>query len=104
MILAMASDATDGRAYNLGGGEPVSLRRAAELVTEISGSGSVKEVPFPDAEKRIEIGDYRADYSRMSESTGWRPCVNLRDGLARTIDYYRRNRERYWQDSQLRAE
>lgn len=104
MVLAMASDAADGNAYNLGGGEPTSLRRAAELVIEIAGSGSVREVPFPDEQKRIEIGDYRADYSRMSKATGWKPRVGLRDGLERTIDFYRRNRDHYWQASERRPE
>jgi len=32
----------------------------------------------------------------MRGKLGWQPRVNLREGLKRTIEFYRANKERYW--------
>lgn len=34
-------------------------------------------------------GDFMSDISRIRRLTGWSPSVELRDGLARTVDFYR---------------
>lgn len=95
MLLAMVSDATDGEVYNLGG-EPISLEQFVKTLIEVNGSGEYELVEFPGELKAIEIGDYVASYSKFSEATNWRPSVSLRDGLARTLDYYRDNWTHYW--------
>ena len=50
---------------------------------------------FPNDRKRIDIGDYYADDSRIRAAFGWRPLVTLKDGLTRTIAYYRENLRHY---------
>ncbi|MBX7243928.1 MAG: NAD-dependent epimerase/dehydratase family protein [Candidatus Sumerlaeaceae bacterium] len=94
-LIAMADDRTDGEVYNLGG-EPISLRQFVEMAVEVNGGGDYEIVPFPADAKQIEIGDYRADYSKFNELTGWKPEVSLKEGIARTLDYYREYREYYW--------
>ncbi len=44
---------------------------------------------FPAARRRIDVGDYYADYKLLNSLSGWQPKVSLRDGLARTLAYYR---------------
>jgi len=95
MLLAMITDATNGEVYNLGG-EPVSLEQFVETLIEVNGSGEYELVEFPGELKAIEIGDYIAAYSKFSAATGWKPTVNLREGLVKTLDYYRINRANYW--------
>ena len=46
-------------------------------------------VPFPDEAAAIDIGDYYGDFGKFHEATGWSPAVDLRDGLERTLTYYR---------------
>lgn len=87
---------TVGEAFHLGGGEPMSLRRATEMVIEAAGSGSYELTPWPGERKAIETGDFVADHSRFSRATGWRPRVEMGEGLAGTVEYYRRHREHYW--------
>ena len=94
-LLAAVSDAATGQVFNLGGTEHVSLAEVAELVVELAGSGKAVVVPFPPDRKAIDIGDFYADYSRIEDVLGWTPTVSLREGLARTLDYYREHGDRY---------
>ncbi len=95
-LRAAASDEANGRVFNLGGLEPVSLRDFSAMLVEICGRGRFREVPFPPERKRIDIGDFYADWSKIERLLGWRPTVDLREGLQRTVDYYREYGEHYW--------
>jgi len=96
LLMAAACDAANGQVFNVGSGAPVSLRRAAELVCEIAGSGSVRTVEFPPEKKKIEIGNYFADITKIRSVVGWEPRTSLREGLERTIAFYRRHWRHYW--------
>jgi len=94
LLLAAQSDATDGQIYNLGDSEVLSLREVAELLLQANDGGEYVVREFPQERKRIDIGDYYADFSRFS-ALGWAPRVPLREGLARTLGYYRENLPHY---------
>ncbi len=96
-LLAGATDDVNGSVYNLGGPEPVSLLHIVETLMELCPEASYTLVPFPPEKKRIDIGDYYGDYSRIREALGWEPQVGLREGLARTIEYYRQHKAHYWE-------
>ncbi|MGI8460473.1 MAG: NAD-dependent epimerase/dehydratase family protein [Solirubrobacterales bacterium] len=96
-LAAALSEEANGKALNVGGIEPVSLLEVAELCQEIAaGGGAVETVRWPEQRKRIDIGSVFLDHSLMTETCGWTPQVSLRDGLRRTIDFYRENRDHYW--------
>ncbi|ABQ92222.1 NAD-dependent epimerase/dehydratase family protein [Roseiflexus sp. RS-1] len=96
LLLAGASSAADGGIFNLGSDETINLRDLAALLIDINGGGSFEIVPFPPDRKAIDIGDYYADYRLIQGRLGWRPKVPLREGLRRTLEFYRREREYYW--------
>lgn len=96
MLMAGASPAADGGIFNLGSDETINLRDLAALLIEINGGGSFEIVPFPPERKAIDIGDYYADYRLIQGRLGWRPKTLLREGLRRTLEFYRREREYYW--------
>jgi UDP-glucose 4-epimerase len=96
-LLAGATDEVNGRIFNLGGTEPVSLLEIVDTLIGLCPQASYKLVPFPPEKKRIDIGDYYGDYSRIRDALGWEPRVGLREGLAKTIDYYRQHKEHYWE-------
>jgi UDP-glucose 4-epimerase len=86
-----------GKAFNVGGIEPVELIEVAQLCQDIADAGgAVTTVPWPEERKKIDIGSIYVDHARLTESTGWEPRVSLRDGLEETIDFYRRHGEHYW--------
>lgn len=97
LLAAAASDEGNGQIFNLGADDPVSLRDLAALLIEINGTGDYHFVPFPEDRKAIDIGNYRADYRRIHRALGWAPKVPLREGLAYTLDYYRKHASHYWE-------
>lgn len=96
LLRAAGDDAAVGKVYNLGSEEVVSLGHLATLMTELVPQGIYEIVPFPPERKVIDIGDYYSDFSLIRGALGWGPSVSLRDGLASTIDYFRTNRQHYW--------
>jgi UDP-glucose 4-epimerase len=96
LLMTGALPAADGQIFNLGSDETINLRDLAELLVEINGAGSYSVVPFPADRKPIDIGDYYADYRLIQGRVGWRPRVSLREGLRRTLEFYRAEREYYW--------
>jgi UDP-glucose 4-epimerase len=95
-LLAGERSQADGEIFNLGGDPPVSLAELAQVLVEVAGCGSFRLVPFPEERRSIDIGDYFADDSKIRERLGWQPAVPLREGLARSLEYYRERAAAYW--------
>jgi len=94
-LRAGATDAVDGRVFNLGAETPVSLLDLVRLLVEVAGGGEYTLVPFPEERKRIDIGDFYADTSLVRQTLGWSPTIPLKRGLEETIAFYRERREHY---------
>jgi len=95
LLLTASSEKTDGQVFNLGGTCVISLKELAELLIDVNGGGSYVVRSYPAERKKIDIGDYHADFSRIRSVLGWEPRVSLRDGLARTLAFYREHLKHY---------
>ena len=89
LLAVMESPRPDapGRVYNLGNPEEPTIREYAELVLELLPASDSRLTycdPVPDDPSRR-----RPDISRARAELGWEPHVPLREGLARTIEYFR---------------
>ncbi|MGB2272455.1 MAG: NAD-dependent epimerase/dehydratase family protein [Pseudomonadales bacterium] len=100
LLLSGSSEQANGKVYNLGSEEVISLKALAELMTNLIQDGSYELVPFPEERKMIDIGDYYSNFSLISKELGWSPKVNLKQGLLETIDYYRNHQSAYWDKAQ----
>lgn len=94
-LLAGASNNVWGKVYNLGG-ISVSLKEFVKAAIKIYGKGKYTVIPFPPERKKIEIGNYVADYSKITKALGWKPKVNLESGIEKTFKYYEKYKEYYW--------
>jgi len=95
-LIAAVNDKANGRVFNLGSDEVVSLKALAEsLLSANDGVGSFAIKVFPEERKKIDIGDYYSDYSLITKTLNWRPQVSLLDGLQQTLKYYRDHLEKY---------
>jgi UDP-glucose 4-epimerase len=94
-LRAGANDAADGQVFNLGGDRPTSLLELVQMLIEVAGQGCYRLVPFPDERKKIDIGDFYADATKIKKALGWVPRTPLRSGLQQSVDYYREHKEHY---------
>jgi dTDP-glucose 4,6-dehydratase/UDP-glucose 4-epimerase len=98
-LLRAASDpSSEGQIFNLGAKEVISLKALAEKLVVLHGAGCFEVVPFPSERKVIDIGDYYSEFSKISEILGWVPKISLDEGLARTLEYFVTNGDKYWAD------
>jgi len=95
LLLAAMRPEAAGQVFNLGGCEVTSLVDLARLLVELNGNGQFVQRDFPADRKRIDIGDYYADDALIRRTLRWQPEVSLRDGLKRTLDFFRSNLDHY---------
>jgi UDP-glucose 4-epimerase len=96
-ILAAATcDAACGEVMNVGMDKPSNFRELAETIVEVAGCGEWVFAPFTPERRAQEPGDFYSDISKIRRILGWEPTLSLADGLARTIAYYRANKQYYW--------
>lgn len=80
-------DGPDSMPFNIGSQDEVTMLELAEIVKRVSGSSSeVVFRPLPQDDPRQR----RPDTTRAREILGWAPRVSMEEGLARTLDYFRR--------------
>ncbi len=94
-LRAGASDACDGDVFNVGGAEPINHRDLVALLIHTAGSGRVRYVDWPPEKKRIDIGSFYSDSTKFQNRVGWTPQVDLREGLSRTLAYFRSHLPEY---------
>ncbi|HYE91144.1 MAG TPA: NAD-dependent epimerase/dehydratase family protein, partial [Terriglobales bacterium] len=95
-LAVAATPATDGETYNLGSGVGTRFRDMAALIAEQVPGTRVVSAEWPADRAFMESGDYVSDLTKIGRATGWKPAMPLREGIARTIAYYREHRRLYW--------
>jgi UDP-glucose 4-epimerase len=94
-LLAAIVPETKGRIFNIGGERVLSLRELADALVDANGGGEYVVRNFPAERKRIDIGDYYAADDLFRQVTGWAPRTTMRDGLARSLAYFREHLAHY---------
>jgi len=85
----MATDIYDSSLHlNIGSGEEITIRDLGHLIASISGfvGEIIWDTSKPDGTPRKVL-----DVSRI-KSLGWKPGINLTEGIASTVDWYKKAR------------
>jgi UDP-glucose 4-epimerase len=79
--------------YNLGG-QPY---RMDEVINAIKRKVDInmRIVPFPGSVKKMDAGDAVLNIERLKGETRWAPATGIREGIAATLDYYKKYERRY---------
>ena len=96
IVLAAASDRAMGEVFNVGVDQPSNFLELAKTIIEVAGSGRWEFAPFSPERAAQEPGDFYSDISKIRARLGWEPRTSLRDGIRRSVDYFRKNRSFYW--------
>lgn len=86
---ALAGEAPGaGEAFNAGGERPFSVAEVLETIAAVSGAGLEPEY-LGSGNPEGEIDRQFVDSAKLRRLTGWQPAVGLKEGLARTLAWYR---------------
>ena len=96
MLIAATHEKAYGQIFNLGGEKTYGLKEVAELLIHVNGDGEYVFRSFPADRKKIDIGDYYSDYNLIQDTLGWEPRVDLKEGLGKTLEFYRKNLQHYF--------
>jgi len=94
LLLCATQDKAIGKVYNLGSHENTNLKALATLISTIY-PASIKIMDFPANRKVIDIGDYYSDFKLINSDLTWTPKVELKEGLTKTILYFKQYFEHY---------
>jgi dTDP-glucose 4,6-dehydratase len=84
-LLALLDSDLEGPC-NIGNPDEFTVRELAEIVIEITGSDAEivhEDLPVDDPAKR------RPDITRARTELGWEPKIELREGIERTVEWFR---------------
>lgn len=93
-LVMVALEGQPGAVYNIGGGTELSNRRLTEILLRATGRGwdAVRHVTDrPGHDLR-----YSVDWSKIGAELGYRPRVAFEEGIAETLDWYRRGHSDGW--------
>jgi CDP-glucose 4,6-dehydratase len=88
---ALQGGGAAGETFNAGGDPPHSVRQVVDLIAELSPGDVVPE--YGPGLPTGEVRDQHIDSSKLRQATGWQATVELREGLARTLEWYREHEE-----------
>ncbi len=76
----------DSEPTNIGNPNEYTVRQLADLVVELTGTKSpIVKKPLPQDDPKVR----QPDITRARKLLEWEPRVSLRDGVSRTIEYFR---------------
>jgi dTDP-glucose 4,6-dehydratase len=77
----------DSQPTNIGNPDEYTVQQLADIVLELTGSSStIARQPLPADDPKLRC----PDITRARTMLGWEPKVPVREGVARTIEYFRR--------------
>ena len=90
-ILKVLLEGESGEVYNIGGSSEVKNIDLVKRILKILDKPEslikfVKDRPGHDLR-------YAMNYSKISKEMGWKPEMNLDDGLKKTVEWYKTNRQ-----------
>lgn len=89
MLMAALSPSKDGEIYNGGTGEKTEIKNMAEIICKVTNSQS--NLVFKPARNWDKVKDRVSDLSKSAAELGYKPKVNIQEGLEKTIKWYTDN-------------
>ena len=95
-LIAGASENLKGEVLNVGSGVGVPLINIVKDVVRLAGKGNIVYVPWPETNKKIDVGDFIADVTKVKSKLSWAPKISMEEGIKKTLEYYEAHKRNYW--------
>ena len=92
IILSLVKKKSLGEVFNVGSGNPVSVKFIINKISKIikQGKPQFNKIPF----RKNENLKLYPSISKIKRFLGWKPKTNLNEGLVKTINYYKTIRKK----------
>lgn len=89
LTAAIQIDKLKGKYYIIGSGKGHTIKEMMELISNtVASKIMIKSVPFPKDISPIEYRNFVADVSAFQNITGWSAETDLKEGIAKTVQYF----------------
>jgi UDP-glucose 4-epimerase len=95
MLRAGAAEKLQSRVFNVGGPAALPLGEIGGILSRLAGTPQPMYRPFPREARRIDIGSFFADSSRIRRELEWQPHTSLEHGAALTLRYFQQHLHDY---------
>jgi UDP-glucose 4-epimerase len=89
LVRAAVTPAAVGEIVNVGNDRASTFLEVAEILRELVPGASIEFTDFTPERRAQEPGDFVSDISKIRRLLSWEPKVELREGLSRTVQFYR---------------
>ena len=96
LLLAAREPKAVGEILNVGHDRPATFLEVAEVLRELVPGTRIEFTDFTPERRAQEPGDFVSDITKIRRVLGWSPAVGLREGLERTVAFYRERRGDYF--------
>ncbi len=96
LIRAAEEPAAVGEIWNVGNDRSSTFLELAEILCELVAGCSIEFTDVTPERRAQEPGDFVSDIAKIRRLLGWEPRIELREGLRRTVEFYRKRREDYF--------
>jgi nucleoside-diphosphate-sugar epimerase len=99
LISTLASDIPNGEVVNVGSNVTYSVEELVAIAAEIMNRPDYRIEIDPKRMRRYDIQEFRCDYTKLNQATGWAPEVDIHDGMRRTVDWFNDHGRRWsWEE------
>jgi UDP-glucose 4-epimerase len=96
LLLCAINEHAYGEILNVGIDIPTTFLELVKIIIDEAGSGAWQLAPFTPERKAQEPGDFYSDIKKIRTLLGWQPVVSLREGVRKTVEYYKKYKQYYW--------
>jgi UDP-glucose 4-epimerase len=96
LVRAAQEPAMIGEIVNVGNDRASTFLDVAKTLQELVPGTTIAFTDFTPERKAQEPGDFVSDISKIRRLLAWEPTVDLREGLSRTVQFYRERRGDYF--------
>lgn len=87
LACAAPTEKVAGKVFNAATGQRITLNETVRILCDLTG---YKGEPAYAPSREGDIKDSLADITRAKEALGYEPKINFREGLRRTVEWYKR--------------
>ena len=95
-LSAGMSTKLNGEVLNVASGRGIPLINIVKKIVQAAGKGRIIYVPWPEQNKKIDVGDFVADIRNAKKFLNWKPQISLEDGIGSMVAFYKKNKKFYW--------